>query len=47
MMKIGRVQYNGLKDAEWIAGRSGHYIHHDEPDIVIEEIMIMLKGMGK
>ncbi|WP_019424384.1 alpha/beta fold hydrolase [Paenibacillus sp. OSY-SE] len=30
-----------------IAGRSGHYIHHDEPEIVIEEIMIMLKGMGK
>jgi len=30
-----------------IAGRSGHYIHHDEPEIVIEEIIIMLKGMGK
>lgn len=30
-----------------IAGRSGHYIHHDEPEIVIEEIMIMLKGMRK
>lgn len=26
-----------------IAGRSGHYIHHDEPEIVIEEIMLMLK----
>lgn len=30
-----------------IASRSGHYIHHDEPDIVIEEILLMLKGMGK
>ncbi|MGG3837891.1 alpha/beta hydrolase [Paenibacillus thiaminolyticus] len=30
-----------------IAGRSGHYIHHDEPDVVIEEILIMLKGLGK
>ncbi|MBE1553415.1 alpha/beta fold hydrolase [Sporosarcina limicola] len=30
-----------------IAGRSGHYIHHDEPEIVIEEIIIMLKGTGK
>ncbi|WNN74212.1 alpha/beta hydrolase [Lysinibacillus capsici] len=30
-----------------IANRSGHYIHHDEPDIVIEEILFMLKGMGK
>lgn len=30
-----------------IATRSGHYIHHDEPEIVIEEIMIMMKGMGK
>ncbi|GIP29051.1 alpha/beta hydrolase [Paenibacillus sp. J23TS9] len=29
-----------------IAGRSGHYIHHDEPEMVIEEIMSMLKGMG-
>lgn len=29
-----------------IACRSGHDIHHDEPDIIIEEIMIMLKGMG-
>ncbi|UNK20641.1 alpha/beta hydrolase [Paenibacillus sp. N3/727] len=28
-----------------IAGRSGHYIHHDEPEIVIEEILIMLNGM--
>ncbi|MFF0829152.1 alpha/beta fold hydrolase [Brevibacillus sp. NPDC003359] len=28
-----------------IAGRSGHYIHHDEPDIVVEEILIMLRGM--
>ncbi|MFS0556812.1 alpha/beta fold hydrolase [Brevibacillus sp. 179-C9.3 HS] len=26
-----------------IAGRSRHYIHHDEPDIVIEEIIIMLR----
>lgn len=26
-----------------IAGRSRHYIHHDEPDMVIEEILIMLK----
>lgn len=30
-----------------IASRSGHYIHHDEPDIVIEEILLMLKEMGK
>lgn len=30
-----------------IAIHSGHYIHHDEPDIVIEEILLMLKGMGK
>lgn len=30
-----------------IASRSGHYIHHDEPDIVIEEILLMLKVMGK
>lgn len=30
-----------------IASRSGHYIHHDEPDIVIEEIIFMLKEMGK
>lgn len=29
-----------------IAVRSGHYIHHDEPEVVIEEIIIMLKGMG-
>ncbi|EJL26492.1 alpha/beta fold hydrolase [Brevibacillus sp. BC25] len=28
-----------------IAGRSGHYIHHDEPDIVVEEILMMLRGM--
>lgn len=30
-----------------IASRSGHYIHHDEPEVVIEEIMLMLKEMGK
>lgn len=30
-----------------IASRSEHYIHHDEPEIVIEEIMIMLKEIGK
>ncbi|MFF2533620.1 alpha/beta fold hydrolase [Brevibacillus sp. NPDC058079] len=28
-----------------IAGRSGHYIHHDEPDIVVEEILMMLRRM--
>lgn len=28
-----------------IAGRSGHYIHHDEPEMVIEEILFMLRGM--
>jgi pimeloyl-ACP methyl ester carboxylesterase len=28
-----------------IAERSGHYIHHDEPEIVIEEIINMLKGL--
>lgn len=28
-----------------IAGRSGHYIHHDEPEIVIEEILTMFRGM--
>lgn len=28
-----------------IAERSGHYIHHGEPEIVIEEIINMLKGM--
>ncbi|QWU18130.1 alpha/beta fold hydrolase [Paenibacillus sophorae] len=27
-----------------IAGCSRHYVHHDEPEIVIEEIMLMLKG---
>lgn len=26
-----------------IANQSGHYIHHDEPEIVVEEIMNMLK----
>ncbi|SFC35644.1 Pimeloyl-ACP methyl ester carboxylesterase [Bacillus sp. 491mf] len=30
-----------------IASRSGHYIQHDEPEIVIEEIMLMLKEIGK
>jgi len=30
-----------------IASRSGHYIHRDEPEVVIEEIMLMLKEMGK
>ncbi|MEJ8545305.1 alpha/beta fold hydrolase [Brevibacillus borstelensis] len=30
-----------------IAERSGHDIHQDEPDIVVEEIMIMLEGWGK
>lgn len=29
-----------------IAIRSRHYIHHDEPDVVIEEILIMLRGMN-
>lgn len=29
-----------------IAERSGHYIHHDEPEIVVEEIVSMLKGDG-
>ncbi|WP_051128151.1 alpha/beta fold hydrolase [Paenibacillus sp. HW567] len=28
-----------------IASNSGHYIHHDEPEIVIEEIMNMLQTM--
>lgn len=28
-----------------IAGRSGHYIHHDEPEMVIEEILFMLREM--
>ncbi|MBE9913737.1 alpha/beta hydrolase [Paenibacillus donghaensis] len=28
-----------------IAGRSRHYVHHDEPEVVIEEIINMLKGM--
>lgn len=27
-----------------IAGHSGHYIHHDEPEIVIDEIMAMLEA---
>lgn len=27
-----------------IANQSGHYIHHDEPEIVVEEIMNMLEG---
>ncbi|MFO1446150.1 alpha/beta hydrolase [Bacillus sp. Bva_UNVM-123] len=27
-----------------IAGRSGHYIHHDEPEMVIDEIMAMLEA---
>ncbi|WP_379131104.1 alpha/beta fold hydrolase [Paenibacillus sp. sgz500958] len=27
-----------------MATGSGHYIHHDEPEIVIEEIMAMIKG---
>ncbi|MFF2176443.1 alpha/beta fold hydrolase [Lysinibacillus sp. NPDC058147] len=30
-----------------IARRSGHYIHHDEPEIVIDEIIHMLKGIEK
>ncbi|WP_084508930.1 alpha/beta fold hydrolase [Paenibacillus assamensis] len=30
-----------------IAAHSGHYIHHDEPEIVIEEILILLKGINK
>ncbi|MDN9012902.1 alpha/beta fold hydrolase [Brevibacillus laterosporus] len=30
-----------------IASCSGHYIHHDEPEIVIEEIMVMLKEIRK
>ncbi|BFH68689.1 alpha/beta fold hydrolase [Paenibacillus dendritiformis] len=30
-----------------IAARSGHYIHHDEPEIVVEEIMIMLREAGQ
>ncbi|QDS37571.1 alpha/beta fold hydrolase [Brevibacillus brevis] len=29
-----------------MANRSGHYIHHDEPEMVIEEILIMLRGMN-
>ncbi|MCR8842720.1 alpha/beta hydrolase [Paenibacillus sp. SC116] len=30
-----------------IAAHSGHYIHHNEPHIVIDEILILLKGMEK
>ncbi|WP_418789172.1 alpha/beta fold hydrolase [Paenibacillus agilis] len=30
-----------------IAANSRHYIHHDEPEIVIEEILILLKGIDK
>lgn len=30
-----------------VAGRSGHYIHHDEPEIVIEEIMQILKDRDR
>jgi len=30
-----------------IASHSGHYIHHDEPEIVIEEIILMLKEIKK
>ncbi|GAB0168209.1 alpha/beta hydrolase [Lysinibacillus sp. CTST325] len=30
-----------------IASHSGHYIHHDEPEIVIEEIILMLKEIEK
>lgn len=30
-----------------IASHSGHYIHHDEPEIVIEEIIRMLKEIEK
>ncbi|GED67938.1 alpha/beta hydrolase [Brevibacillus reuszeri] len=30
-----------------IAQRSRHYIHHDEPECVIEEIEIMIKGIAK
>lgn len=30
-----------------IASHSGHYIHHDEPEIVIEEILRMLKEIEK
>ncbi|SIR57873.1 hypothetical protein SAMN05421578_1205 [Paenibacillus macquariensis] len=29
-----------------IAERSGHYIHHAEPEIVIDEIVIMLNQQG-
>lgn len=29
-----------------MAAGSGHYIHHDEPEIVIEEITAMVKGDG-
>ena len=27
-----------------IANQSGHYVHHDEPEIVVEEILKMLEG---
>ncbi|GKU76562.1 alpha/beta hydrolase [Paenibacillus sp. L3-i20] len=27
-----------------VATNSGHYIHHDEPEIVIEEILMMVRG---
>ncbi|NQF16305.1 alpha/beta hydrolase [Brevibacillus sp. HB1.3] len=30
-----------------MATRSGHYIHHDEPEMVMEEILIMVRGMNK
>ncbi|AWX58397.1 alpha/beta hydrolase [Brevibacillus brevis] len=35
-----------MSNKQRMATRSGHYIHHDEPEMVIEEILIMLRGMN-
>lgn len=46
-----RVQYEfkqtSTSSRHRIAGRSGHDIHHDEPELVQDEIMYILKGIEK
>ncbi|MBY0087040.1 alpha/beta hydrolase [Brevibacillus sp. M2.1A] len=41
-----QANFTTTSSKQRIATRSGHYIHHDEPEMVIEEILIMVRGMN-